>query len=177
VLSIDRGMASGLVFGEAHLRAHFEGLQSAPVPVLVWVDYSGTYTLTLGGGVCTNAGSRPTASTLRTYTALVVHNASTLDVRLSGASFETGDSFPGQVRAAGVTFTLIPGSIDWAQVTERLPDGTWLEIGGAAVTTPSPSGLSGTFEGTFTQWTYDASAGYQIVGTCQSDAHQFTLAR
>jgi hypothetical protein len=128
--------------------------------------------------------------TLRTYRASLSQHGRGLSLSLTGATFKghpsgTSPALIGHFDASTdvATFDLPKPQLGWwnegedvsALLTEVLPDGSRIEIDGTVLATSGPSGLSGTFNGTFSYWPSSPLGG--LGGDCESDRHQFTLAR
>ena len=76
-------------------------------------------------------------------------------------SFGRGDNFNGTAVAGGAKFSLQEyssyyysyyGPGVYPNIAERLPDGTYLAIGGQVVASGTASGLSGVMNGSVVQW-------------------------
>jgi hypothetical protein len=160
----------------------------APSPPVQVPQVAGDYTLTIGGGICRWAPLPPDL-TLRTYRAVLQQQGGFLALSFSGVTFEghpsgTSPTLTGQLHVpTGVaTFELPKPDLGWwnewetvwAPVTEVLSDGSRIQVYGAVRATVEPSGLSGTFQGTFV---YSPSSPQVRSGSCESDQHRFTLAR
>lgn len=126
-------------------------------------NYAGHYTLSIEtAGNC--QGQRqaiPPDLRHRVYDAIVTQSGSSLAVLLTESRFQVdqsgrGNRFEGRLTSTGATFTLLyPDYYDPAQqsdVMERIDNGTVLSIFGTAATTGSPSGLTGTLAGWFSQY-------------------------
>jgi hypothetical protein len=188
-LTITRGTATAVGAGAVSIRAELDGVGSPPLQVQVASRIDGTYTMTIGGGIC-KWSPLPRDITLRTYRAQLVQRGTGLDLQLSDATFEghapgTALAIAGRYDAGTdpVTFDLpkpVYGWDDyepvWAPITEVLPDGSRIQIVGTIRATPGPAGLSGTFKGFFA-YSPGERAAYQRSGDCESDTHQFTLTR
>ena len=189
-LTITRGMASAIGAGSASIRAELDGMGSASLHVQITGRIDGTYTMTIGGGVC-KWGNLPREFANRTFRTTLVQRGTGLDLQLADATFEghapgTAPVIRGWYEGGSdpVLFDLPPAArgwwneyeIVWAPVTEVLPDGSRIEIYGTVRATPVASGLSGTFKGTFGYWP-STTAVFQRAFDCESDTHQLTLTR
>ncbi len=144
-------------------------------------DHAGTYTLAI-------AASEPCRTSLpeeiwtRTYTAVVTQFGPQLDVRLSGATFvmvgSEGNRFPGRVEPVQIVFSLQETDFYYGILRDNLVEqiGTSVYVvWGAATTTDSPAGLSGTLDGAL-QLSEGSVFGRSLAG-CRSSSHRFTLSR
>jgi hypothetical protein len=194
-LSIARGAATAIGAGSTSIRAELDGngrppLGSPPLGVQIASRIDGTYTLTIGGGVC-RWSPLPREFTLRSYRVSLVQRGTGLELKLLDGTFEghaPGSSpvIAGQYAAGTdpVSFHLPAADRGWwneyetvwAPITEVLPDGSRIEIYGTVRAALVASGLSGTFKGTFM---YSASerATYRLSHGCESDTNEFTLTR
>ena len=152
-------------------------------PTVQVPQVAGEYTLTLGGGVC-KWSPLPWDLMNRTYRVSLAQQGSFLQLSFSGTNFHghvpgTSPAVIGQLHPLeGVAAFDLPKpnngwwneyEYEWAPVTELLADGTRLEIEGSVRATLEPSGMSGTFTGTFR---------YSTIGrSCESDHHRFVLTR
>jgi hypothetical protein len=115
----------------------------------------------------------------RTYTATITHSTPTsIEVRLAGAemvvSSGKGDRFKGTVDFSGVHF-IIDGDFyryAYPDVVERLPNGMYFTVGGAASVNAVPEGLVGWMEGFMT---YSSAARGSPVAACFSSDIRFAL--
>ena len=147
VLSIGAGLATALAPGEAGLTARFDQFVSQPRTVLVvppFPEWNGTYSLTLGGGVCT--GSMPPELKQRTYTAAVGQSGLTLNVEVPNAG-----NFAGHIINPPVRFSLYSFQALSARRTRKRSVG-WVrpEEGGRGVG-GSPPMMPSRFNGTLNQ--------------------------
>ena len=112
------------------------------------LNYAGHYTLTLEAA-CTDS-DKPLAKEVqrRTYDAQILQSGGSLEVRLSGARFQSPGRFKGQVTAGGANFA-IERDYYFADLVEMLMDDSSLTIDGTSTTRGSPSGLSGPLVGQF----------------------------
>ncbi len=139
---------------------------------------SGAYTLTLTADC--RIGSLAPELQERKYTATISQSGSDLTVTLSGATFQVGNqrgnTFKGRVDSTRASFLLYfsPYNYGSPDVFELLSDQTVLIVGGNAITTVSPTSLSGTLDGWFSRQT--KLFGNWLEG-CYSANHQFTLTR
>jgi carboxypeptidase family protein len=158
------------------------------------LDLAGPYTLAIDVACPTSTPVPPDLRHL-SYAAFLTQTGATLEVvltesprfRLNGVG--RGDRFSGRVDAAGATFNLAgfsdtyyyygPGHTPgYANLVERLADGTYLVVAGTAVTRSLRAGLSGDLKGGVAHYDsrflsiplLSSAAGY-----CYSDAHRFTL--
>jgi hypothetical protein len=204
VLSVSGGLAKGLAPGEVRVSAQVEQLPVNPKGVRVIParhEWDGLYTLTLGGGACSNA-LLPLAPELqrRRYTATVRQAG----LSLYGNVANVG-GFVGQIINPEVRFTLyrargLSRRVQKASLLGALPlvlpfhlfaprkvaysgdepefveviNGHRLVISGEAVTTMSSSGFAGTL--TAAVALYEATR-QQLLGVCFSSSHEFTLIR
>jgi hypothetical protein len=154
------------------------------------LELHGAYTLTIDVASCYTT---PLPSHLRrlSYDAFVRQKGPTLEVALTeSARFLVnpagrGDRFAGHADAAGALFNLqgysgyyYYKSHDYANLVERLSDGTYLVVAGTAATRSLPAGLSGDLKGRVTH--HDSSfpsvpLQSSISASCYSDGHRFTL--
>ena len=159
------------------------------------LDLAGSYTLTIDAACATSTPVPPEVRN-RSYHASLIQSGSTLEVvvtessRFRVNSAGRGDRFTGRVDAAGATFNLegfsepyyyYYGPRDpsgYANLVERLADGTYLVVTGTAVTRRLSADLSGNLKGGVTH--YDSrfpsiSLLSSAAGSCYSEAHRFTL--
>ena len=168
---------AGSQIGEVSLTVRTTQSASKDVVVLPAhaAGLAGSYTLTLEAG---SSCSVPLAAELqrRSYDATVSQKGLGLDVVLTERRFSAYTDYPGRfsgtVTATGATFYLDGGWTTLASVTEALPDGSIMEIWGAADTTASSGVFSGPFSGRFSHYR-DFSGPY--LGDC--NASRFTLSR
>ena len=205
VLSLNAGVGTGVAAGEVGLTAHFEGFASQRKTVFVIPissEWNGAYSLTVGGGACSN--SMPPELRQRMFTATVVQSELSLGVMVSTfgnvagrifnpeARFYLANTFrainrgrmrPVAARLDGegrTTFrpTLFRRVAYWTapdtSIIEPLPDGNRLVIVGEASTTMSPSGFTGTLNGALIL--YERNTQNQLA-VCSSPLHAFVLAR
>jgi hypothetical protein len=127
----------------------------------------------------------------RRYEAVITQDGVKLDVRLTEPRFRIdfdsrGDRFIGEARPGGATFDLPNDFYDYygfytygyPNVVEKLPDGTFLVIGGRVLTTGSASGLSGLMNEGYGLLRYDSkfpSIGRYLGGCDLKSAIQFTF--
>lgn len=204
VLSVSGGLAKGLALGEVRVSAQVEQLPVNPKGVRVLPlrsELDGLYTLTIGGGPCSNA-SLPLKPELqrRRYTALLGQ----IGLNLFGTVAKVG-GFAGWIINPEVRFTLSRAGdfsrrVQKASILGALPhvllshvfarkaaysagddrefvellDGYRLVITGQAVTTMSPSGFAGTLNGSLA---LHEPTRQQLIGVCSSTSHEFTLIR
>lgn len=205
VLSVSGGLAKGLALGEVRVSAQVEQLPVNPKGVRVLPlrsELEGLYTLTIGGGPCSNA-SLPLEPELqrRRYTATLRQNG----LSLFGTVVKVG-GFAGWIinpevrftifRARGLSRRLHKASVLGTLALPSVPPLRWfsrkaaysgmepefvemvqgyrLEIYGQAVTTMSSSGFAGTLDGSLAL--HDPST-RQLIGVCTSPSHEFTLIR
>lgn len=111
-------------------------------------NYAGHYTLTVQAA-CT-ASDKPLTQELqrRTYDAQILQYGASLEVRLSGARFQSTARFKGQVTAGGANFA-IERDYYFADLVEVLMDDSSLTVYGTSTTRGSPSGVSGPLVGEF----------------------------
>jgi hypothetical protein len=138
--------------------------------------YAGNYTLVLQAAAAC-PGTRPLPPDLksRSYEATITQDGSTLEVRLTEPRFVIqngqGNGFRGFMTPTGATFTLTADYYYYfADVVERLTDGTRLTIGGRAVTSGGPGGLSGSMNGWFSQM----SGPYDYLSGCAAASFRLT---
>ena len=158
------------------------------------LDLAGPYTLAIDVACATSTPVPPDARHL-SYAAFLTQTGATLEVVLTEASrfrlngVGRGDRFSGRVDAAGATFNLAgfsdtyyyfgPGNPPgYANLVERLADGTYLVVAGTAVTRSLHAGLSGDLKGGVAR--YDSRFPSipllsSAAGFCYSEAHRFTL--
>jgi hypothetical protein len=144
---------------------------------------SGTYTLTVSAAAqC----ALPQETRSRTYRAVVGQDGPRLTITLEDSNFFvrsgiTYNSFPGTVEPDRVIFR--PGQFDayynyLPDVLEQLATTTFFAFGGLAATTVSPTGLSGTLDGTLETLQTSATPGrFETVDSCRSTGHRFALSR
>jgi len=162
------------------------------------LDFSGSYTLAIDAECNTSTPVRPTDLRHRSYAAVLTQAGSVIDVVLTESSrfrvnaARRGDRFKGHADAGGATFVLqsffsyypLYDASTYPDLLERIPDGTFLQIDGTAVTRTTPAGLTGELNGFFAHY----SSGFPQVapgaggtlGTCWgsgTSAHRFTLTR
>jgi hypothetical protein len=152
----------------------FALVPSAPLP-----DLTGTYTLRIT--LTMPCGEKDPGPEFRdrTYTATITHSTPTsIEVRLAGAemvvSSGKGDRFKGTVDFSGVHF-IIDGDFyryAYPDVVERLPNGMYFTVGGAASVNAVPEGLVGWMEGFMT---YSSAARGSPVAACFSSDIRFAL--
>lgn len=144
-------------------------------------DLSGTYSLTVGAAQCASASPELLLAEeirQRTYTAVVTHVGSKVDVTLSGAEFPTvtgkqTNHFTGRVTGTRATFVLY-GIEDFyyvyysgfvgPDVAERLADGTFLVSSGGGDLTVSPTRWEGTLQGNMRQLATVPNG--RVIGMC-----------
>jgi hypothetical protein len=154
------------------------------------LNLAGQYTLTVE---VTDGcpGTTPLSTDLRrrTYDAVLSQNGPIVDVTLTEPRFRLSDNrgnrFAGRVDSLGATFGLDIFSFyfyyygynyfRFPNVVERLADGTHLEMNGAAVTTGSRAGLSGSLNGALIQWDSRFPNVAFSLARCSSSDHRFTL--
>jgi hypothetical protein len=172
-LSVALALVSAtLVTGCGH-----DPLGSAPSPPVgpQQPSFSGDYTLTLEAAsdcdsdVPTGLLGPPLAMDLRkrSYDATVTQADSRLQIALTEPRFEdrTGNSrrFSGTVTKSGANFVIGTDPAGWpSDLTERLPDGSTLQISGFAHTTRSSGVLSGLFIAYFSH--ANATEGLGVCG-------------
>jgi hypothetical protein len=133
------------------------------------LDLAGPYTLAIDV-TCATSRAIPADLRQRSYAAFLTQSGSTLEVVLTESSrFRVnsagrGDRFSGRVDAAGATFNLegfsasyyyygpLSPSSEYANVVERLSNGTFLVVDGTALTRGSRAGLSGDLWGFVSQY-------------------------
>jgi hypothetical protein len=169
-----------------HLTAHAS--QSFQLtPIAPRVNLAGPYTLTIDAAPgCSGPGSLPADLQHRSYQATVTQNGLAIQVALTESRFRLnasglGNHFAGLAGVGGAAFTLDYYSDyyyfyyrQYPSIAERLPDGTILVVVGPVVTTGTPAGLTGTFDGFIEH--YDSrfpTTGF--IGGCYSSSHQFAL--
>jgi hypothetical protein len=169
-----------------HLTAHAS--QSFQLtPTAPRINLAGLYTLTIDAAPgCAGPGSLPADLQHRSYQATVTQNGLAIQVALTESRFRInpsglGNHFAGLAGVGGATFTLDNYSDyyyfyyrQYPSIAERLPDGTILVVVGPVVTTGTPTGLTGTFDGFIAH--YDSrfpTTGY--IAGCFSSSHQFAL--
>jgi hypothetical protein len=154
------------------------------------LSLAGSYTLTIEvTDGCPEPKPLPADLRRRTYAAVLTQTGPTVDVALTEPRFRLsgnrGNRFTGRVDSGGAAFVLEPLSFyyysyyysyfRYPNVVEGLPDNTHLEIGGAAVTTGSRAGLSGSLDGALVQWDSRFPGTRVSLASCSSSAHRFTL--
>jgi hypothetical protein len=147
VLSIGAGLATALAPGEAGLTARFDQFLSQPRTVLVmppFPEWNGTYTLTLGGGVC--SGPMPPELKQRTYTATVGQSGLMLNVEVPN----TGN-FSGHIVNPPVRFSLYRVQYLSAKRARKRSAGWVLPEGGRGAGGGSPKMMPFRFNGTLEQ--------------------------
>jgi hypothetical protein len=136
-----------------HLRRDFRLSQSGPYLVL-----AGNYTLAIDV-IDGCVGDLPLPATLqhRAYDAVITQGALALQVALTEPRFSIvagrGNGFGGRLTDSGANFTL-DDNAPTVSVAEHLPNGTYLFVGGLAITTGSAAGLSGIMNGSL--WNSDS---------------------
>lgn len=127
----------------------------------------------------------------RTYAAALTQDGPHLHVVLSGAEFliqnGRGNAFDGRVEPSGVTFSLTSlGAYSYyyfyytlgvPDLAEKISASDYLAILGKAVTTLSPSGLTGPLSGAAMVFGQPSPGVSQVRMSCQSSRHQFSLTR
>jgi hypothetical protein len=174
VLSIDRGLASGLAAGDVTVEARLDDARAlkrlavSPPPV--------AYTLTIGAGNCSDGAGLPVALRERTYTAVLVQRASTVNVTLDGADFIQGSwNFSGHIEGANVELDFQWYDGENPRVAERLADGSALVFSGRVLAMGTPTGYSGTFKGGI--WLKTEIWANAAIAYCFSESHRLTLTR
>jgi len=147
----------------------------------------GPYTLAIDAvNACSNV---TVASQHRSYEAVVTQTGPEVSVALTEPRFKVneigrGNRFAGRVVGAVAEFTLDTfnpdvyrnfGATSYPNVAERLPDGRFLVVSGTAVVTASGRSLSGNFNGAFSEWSSGFPTNLQLLATCGSPTHRFTL--
>lgn len=144
-------------------------------------DLSGTYRLTLGAAQCPGSSAElQLAEGLRqrTYTAVVIHVGSKVDVTLMGAEFPTifgkqTNRITGKAAGTRATFLLYGiessyytyySGVFGPDVAERLEDGTFLVSSGSADLTVSPTRWEGTLKGNMRQLATMPNG--RVIGFC-----------
>ena len=160
------------------------------------LDLAGSYTLTIEINCATSTPVRPPELRQRSYAAVLTQDGSVVEVMLTESSrfrinaVGRGNRFKGHADAAGATFVLqqfftyfFPyDPHEYPDLLERIPDGTFLQIDGTAVTKNTPAGLSGNLNGFGAHYSSSfptIAPGMQggTLGSCYSPAHRFTLTR
>ena len=190
VLSISAGLGTGLDAGEVGLTANIGGFATQRKTVFVvppTPEWNGAYRLTIGGGVCT--GSLPPELKQRSYSASVEQYELSLAVQVTTFGAIAGRIFNPEVAfyLANPSRTVARGRMRpvatrraayWGppdtSIVEPLPDGNRLVIVGGAVAPMSPSGFTGTLNGSLTL--YERNTWNQLA-VCSSPSHAFTLTR
>ena len=141
-------------------------------------NFSGDYTLALEAASDCDSGiwsGKPLAVELRrrSFDATMTQDGSRLQIVLTEPRFEdwtdNARRLSGTVTKSGANFVIGTDPANWfSDLTERLPDGSTLQISGFAKTTGSSGVLSGAFSGYFSH----ASAA-EWLGDC--DGSRFTL--
>jgi hypothetical protein len=195
VLSVSGGLAKAVAPGEVRLSAHVDQLPVNPKGVRVvptTPEWKGLYTLTIGGGPCSDSLPLEPELRRRRYTVEIHQDG----LSLLGFVANVG-AFEGRITNPEVRFTIFrarglsrrvqKASILGALFTARkaaysgtepefveLINGYRLVINGQAVTTMSPSGFAGTLTGSLAL--YEPTR-QQLIGVCSSTSHEFTLVR
>ena len=150
------------------------------------VSLNGPYVLTVEAGTCLGTSLLAASLRTRTYDAMVTTTGTRVEVLLTEDRYRLnqagrGNRFIGTAQGAGVNFQLDPWYYYYyyyyyPNVAERLPDGSFLVINGAAVTSGNASSLVGTMSGSLSH--YDnrfPSFSARFLGGCFSTGHQFRL--
>jgi hypothetical protein len=205
VLTVSGGLAKALAPGEVRLAAHVDQLPVNPKGVRVVPtipEWQGRYTLTIGGGACSE--SLPLAPELRRRRYVAEINQGGL--RLWVTVPKVG-GFDGMITNPEVRFTIyrargLSRRIQKASILGTLPltgaprfpfftarkaaysgtepefvevvNGNRLVISGQAVTTMSSAGFAGTLNGSLSL--YEPERPW-VLGVCSSPYHEFTLVR
>lgn len=195
VLSVSGGLAKALSPGEVRLSAHIDQLPVNPKGVRVipsTPEWKGFYTLTIGGGPCSDALPLEPELRRRRYTAEIHQDG----LRLLGFVANVG-GFEGRITNPEVRFTIFrarglsrrvqKASIFGGLFTARkaaysgtepefveVINGYRLVINGQALTTMTSSGFAGTLNGSLA---LHEPTRQQLIGVCSSSSHEFTLVR
>ena len=162
------------------------------------LDLSGSYILAIGVE-CGNTSTpvRPPELRHRSYAALLTQTGSVIDVVLTESerfrinALGRGNHFTGHADAAGATFYLQSfwpyfypyDPSTYPDLLERVPDGTFLQINGTAVTRSTPDGLAGALMGGVEHYSSgfpQVPPGGSSLGFCWatgSPPHRVTLTR
>jgi len=181
------------VSGETSLRITMEGYSQATHTINVvdhqWItievpflginpDLSGTYTLTITAasdcGIGLGEAKLPEEVRVRSYTATVQQDGSTLWVTLSGLGISSAQGFYGRVEPAGAAF-LLTNPDDGQPIGERLTTSRALLIEGSAVVAAGPEArLTGTLSGELRLF---ETPSWKPIAWCSSTNHEFVLSR
>lgn len=155
------------------------------------LSLNGPHTLVIDiSGKCSGNGPLLPALQRRSYEAVLTQLGAAVEVTLTEPRFRLntiggGNRFAGRVDATGATF-LLPDYDSYYYpyyapsyypgIAERLSDGSFLVIQGAAVTTGSAAGLSGEMAGTFSNWdSRFPRGGLSPLTSCASSNARFSL--
>lgn len=178
-----------------HATQNFQ-LSPSGAPVALAGDYTLTVDVECG---TTSTPVRPMELRRRTYAAVLAQTGSTLEVVLTESSrFRVnsagrGNRFSGHADPVGATFYLQSffsyyypyDPSTYPDLLERVPDGTFLQIDGTAVTRSSPAGLAGELQGGVALYSSGfpqiapgmAGGSLGFCGTVGAPPHRFTLTR
>jgi len=203
VLSVSAGLAKALAGGEVGLTARVDPLISQLKSVRVVPsapEWNGTYTLSVGGEACPGSMPIPIELRQRTYTVFIQQIGLSLNVSVQsvGAGL-SGQIINPQARFAFPSFFGLAPSVEKVSVPETLggeirlasyrkvfypagptgfiellPNSESLVITGEAMTTMSPSGFVGTFNGVLRHY---GASGRKLLGVCSSSSYGFSLVR
>ena len=201
VLFVTAGLAKALSGGEVGLTAQIEQLTSQPRSVRVvpsLPEWTGAYTLTIGGGPCNDALPLAPELRTRTYTAALLQSGLTLSVVVRSVGDFGGQIFNPQARFFFYKTGPRARRVHRASATEMFPDdirlvsdrrfvysgpppgfievldGYQLVITGDAITTMTSSGFAGILNGELSLYEPTRK---QLIGVCASPSHGFTLVR
>ena len=185
-----RVTAEGYLPHERSLRLTGHATEDVPLTLSgARLTINGPYTLAIDA---VNAATcLPLASQHRSYEAVVTQTGPVVAVALTEPRFTVnqigrGNGFTGRVVGPVATFTLgfdeesftfpgVPDPMSYPDVAERLPDGTFLVVWGTAAVTASAGGLTGHLNGAFSGWARGFPTNRELLGSCNSQTHRFTL--
>lgn len=183
-----------------HQRINFE-----LTPLTPRADLSGTYTLTISAATDCSGRPLPEDVSSQRYTAVVTQDLSRFTVTLAGANFARDDrrtynGFQGVIEPSRIWLQLqgadffeedplndsVPDpNAPFPDVSVQLTPSTFLFVGGFAVATSSPAGISGTLNGVIqtARWVGIGEprgailSNWQRLAACRSTGHEFVLSR
>jgi hypothetical protein len=172
-------------------------------PAIPRADLSGTYRLTISPAA--DCRFRPEDVGSLRYTAVVTQDLARLSVTLAGANFASDDrrtyhGFQGVIAPSRIWFQLccenyfeedplndsLPNpDAPFPDVSVQLTPSTFLFVGGLAIATSSPAGISGTLNGVIEtlQWVGPGPPrpgelkDWRLLARCRSAGHEFVLSR
>lgn len=174
-------------------------------PLIPRADLSGTYTLTISAATDCSGRPLPEDVSSQRYTAVVTQDLARFTVTLAGANFARDDrrtynGFQGVIEPSRIWLQLwgedffeedplndsLPDpNAPFPDVSVQLTPSTFLFVGGLAVATSSPAGISGTLNGVIqtARWVGIGEprgailSNWQRLAACRSTGHEFVLSR